>query len=122
MGTLKEEFELLKIRINNGEGNKIIHVVDHEAERRRKTENPAKSTRVVVDCRTPELWTAFQLQKERFMQVAVDPGIAVELIVRALRTVSDGQLKSWLAEGKQDEAEAALSPPKAEIPEPDWLK
>ena len=38
MGTVKEEFELLKSKILAGKENETIHVVWHEAERRRKRE------------------------------------------------------------------------------------
>lgn len=122
MATIKEEFESLKIRIAKGEGQEIIHVVDHAKEKQRKRTNPSKSTRVSLNCRTPEQWSEFQLAKERFFEICSDPHIALDLMIRALKAPNESTLRAWLAEGHQQEGDRVL-PPKAEIPKiPDWLK
>ena len=119
MATIKQEFESLKIRINKGEGEKLIHVVDHDAERKRKRTNPSKSTRVLLNCRTPEQWSEFQMAKEVYYDVAGDPHVAIDLFIRALKAQPEETLRAWLAEGHQQEGDR-VQPPKAEIPE--WLK
>jgi hypothetical protein len=124
MATVKEEFESLKIRINKGEGGKVIHVVDHDAEVKRKRTNPSKSTRIILNCRTPEQWTELQMAKERYFVIAVDPHLALDLIVRALNQMDDQTLRAWLAEGHQNPGDVTPgpAPQKAEFPAPDWLK
>lgn len=101
LATIKEEFELLKAKILAGKGNHVIHVVDHEAERKRKRENPNQSTRIIFNARTPDAWRKFQIQKDRFFTTAVDPHIAVDLITRALEQVPDETLRAWMAEGEE---------------------
>ena len=119
MPTKLELFNQLKIDINKGEGGDPVHLVDHVKERKRKRDNPEKSTRTILDCRSPEMWSAFQLQKERYVTLAVDPAIAVALMVRALSTPTEAELRVWLADGHQD-GDAGPAPSKAEIP--DWAK
>jgi len=122
MATIKEEFESLKIRIAKGEGNKTIHVVDHDAELKRKRTNPAKSTRVTLNCRTPEQWSEFQMAKERYFELAKDPQVALDLLIRALNAPSKDVLELWLADGLEQPGDAPR-PPKSELPNiPDWLK
>jgi len=120
MATIKEEFESLKIRIAKGEGNEIIHVVDHAKEKQRKRTNPAKSTRVMLNCRTPEQWSEFQMAKERYFELISDPHVALDLMVRALKAPKDEELKAWLAAGHQQDGDAGPAPSKADIPE--WAR
>ena len=123
MATIKEEFESLKIRIAKGEGSKTIHVVDHDAERQRKRTNPGKSTRVTLNCRTPEQWTEFQMAKERFFEICSDPHIALDLMIRALKAPDEATLRAWLESGHQQEGDRPAGPPKSELPDiPSWLK
>ena len=99
----------------------MIHVVWHERERKRKIENPEKSTRMSINCHSPEAWSELQIQKERYILVAVDPSIAVQLMIRALKQVHDEQLRQWLQDGPEEEnTSGAPGPPHAEIPS--WLK
>ena len=99
----------------------MIHVVWHERERKRKIENPEKSTRMSINCHSPEAWSELQIQKERYILVAVDPSIAVLLMIRALRQVHDDELRQWLQDGPQEEnTSGAPGPPRAEIPK--WLQ
>lgn len=116
---VEEGFQLLRRRIEKGEQNEVIHIVDHAAERERKEKNPDKSTRAIVNCHTPELWSRFQMSKERFMVIAVDPALAVELMTRALDSVPNDVIRQWLSEGPKEPG-AGPAPPKAEIP--GWLE
>jgi hypothetical protein len=119
MATLLEEFNAMKIKIAKAQAtgdvaalNKKIHIIDHEAERERKIKNPDKSTRVVIACRTPDAYAAFQKEKERFFDLAVDPHIAIDLLIRALHETTDDRIRSWLTEGETAAAPAI----------PDWMK
>lgn len=97
-------------------------MVDHAAERKRKRTNPYKSTRIMLDCRTPEQWTEVHMAKERYFVLAVDPHLSIDLIIRALKQPTDEQLKAWLESGHQHpgDVKPGPAPPRAEIP--DWLK
>lgn len=93
-GTIKEGFEILKAK---PDGDKV-HIVDGDTERRRKSENPNNSTRVVLNCRTPDQWKEFQAVKERYMEIAVDPHIFVDLLIWALSLPSDNELQARIDE------------------------
>jgi len=125
MATLLEEFNAMKIKVaaamaKNDQAalNRKIHIVDHEAERERKRTNPKQSTKAVFNCRTPEQWKEFQMAKEVYFEVAVDPHIAIDCIIRALKSHSAEEIKKWVEDGHQQ------GPPKAELPDdiPGWLK
>ena len=120
MSTIKDEFELLKAKIIAGKGQETIHVVYHEQEKKRKRENPTKSTRMIIDCRSPELWSAMQMEKERYITIAVDPALGIELMVRALRQFNDAILRAWLEQGEEPDADAGPPPERAQLPE--WLR
>lgn len=122
MASLIDEFNAMKIKVAKAMAlndqatlNRKIHVVDHEAERERKRTNPNKSTKVYFNCYSPDAWREFQTQKDRYFELAVDPHIAVDLMVRALTHFTDEQLRSWISEGHQDSGV-----PKAELPA--WLR
>lgn len=117
MATKIELFNQLKIDIAKGEGQHSVHMVDHVKEDERKRTNPQKSTRVMLNCRTPEQWREFQMAKERFFVIAVDPHIAIDLMVRALNHVDDAGIRAWLSSGHETNL---TQPPRAEIPE--WAK
>ena len=118
IATLKEEFELLKAKINAGKGNEVCHVVFHSAELKRKRENPQQSTRIVFNARTAEAWTEFQMQKERYMSIAVDPHIGVDLIIKALAAFSDATIRGWANQAEEPSADQALD----ETPLPEFLQ
>jgi hypothetical protein len=111
VATILEEFNLLKAKIHAGKGNDLIHVVDVRAERKRKLENPQESTRIMLNMRTPEAFREFHAEKERFFEIAVDPHIALMLMIRALHETSDEMIRAWLEEGERQQPE-----------EPEWMK
>lgn len=112
----------MKIRIAKGEGNKTIHVVDHDAEKKRKRTNPSKSTRISLNCRTPEQWSEFQMAKEKYFDVVSDPHVALDLMIRALKAPDDATLKAWLESGHEHPSDAKPGPPPPRAEIPDWLK
>jgi hypothetical protein len=103
MATVKEEFELLKAKILAGKSHEQIHIIYHDKERKRKLENPQQSTRVVLNLRNPETYKEFNREKERFFDIAVDPHIALHLLIRALRETTDETIRRWLTEGEAEE-------------------
>jgi hypothetical protein len=131
MATRLEEFNAMKIKIGNAVAkgdqaflNEKIHIVDHAAERERKIGNPKRSTRVMLNCRTPEQYKEFQAAKEAYFEVAVDPHIAIDCMIRALTAFSRNTIADWVKQGFGP----GEPPPKAHIParpaddEPDWMK
>lgn len=76
----------------------------------------------MLDCRTPEQWTEVHMAKEVYFEVAGDPHVAIDLLIRALKAHPIETLRAWLAEGHQHpgDVKPGPAPPKAEIPE--WLK
>jgi hypothetical protein len=127
MASLLEEFNAMKIKVAAAQAkgdqaalNEKVHVVFHSAERKRKATNPTGSTRIMLNCRTPEQWKEFQMAKEVYFEEAVDPHIAVDLMIRALTAFSRETIRGWAKDGQP---EAGPPPPKAEIPElPDFLR
>jgi hypothetical protein len=125
MASLLEEFNAMKIRVAKAMAmndqatlNAKIHIVDHQAERERKRTNPKKSTKVMLNCRTPEQWKEFQMAKEPYFEIAGDPHIAIDCIIRALRSFSAETIQEWVKQGF--EPGAGPGPPKATIPK--WLE
>lgn len=120
MPTKKELFEQLKIDIAAGKGlQDSCHLVNHDAERVRRRENRAKSTRVMIETHSPQSYSEFHEQKERYIRAAVDPSIAIQLMIRALAAIDEITLQQWIKEGHQHPDDQP-GPPKAEIPS--WLK
>jgi hypothetical protein len=132
MASRLEEFNAMKIKIGNAIAkgdraflNEKIHVVDHAAERERKLSNPKKSTKVIFNCRTPEQYKEFQAAKEAYFEIAIDPHIAVDCIIRALSAFSPNVIREWVKQGfgPGEPPPAAAIPtelPGQEVPE--WLK
>jgi hypothetical protein len=126
MADLIDEFNRLKVLVAKATAtgdtallHRKIHIIDHEAERERKLNNPQKSTRVIFNCRTAGQYKEFQAAKEPFFEIAGDPHIAVDCIIRALSAFSADTIREWVKGGH----EPGPAPPKAELPNiPDWLK
>jgi hypothetical protein len=99
-----ELFNQLKIDIAAGRGlEDPCHLVNHAVERKRKKENPGQSTRVILNCYSPEAYSAFQMEKDRYFSVVVDVRIAIDFMIRALHQVDDVTLRKWLESGHEPE-------------------
>jgi hypothetical protein len=107
----------------SGSGHSI-HVVDEKAEKERKLTNPKKSTKKVLNCRTPQQWVEWNQAEERFFDLARDPHIAIDLMIRALKAPDAATLEAWLADGHTTpgDVKPGPAPQKAEMPGPDWLR
>ena len=117
MPTLLEQFNEMKIKVaaamaKNDQAalQQKVHTVYQDEERKRKLTNPQGSTRIVLNMRSPEAFKEFHEQKERFFEIATDPHIALDLLVRALRETPTETIQAWLKEGQE--------PPEEE----EWLK
>lgn len=121
--TVAEGVKFLANLVEKGSGERPVHIVDHAEEKRRKLTNPRKSTKKILNCRTPEQWTEWNAAEERFFDIAVDPHLALDLMIRALKAPDEATLRAWLAEGHQQEGDRPAGPPKSELPDiPSWLK
>ena len=126
IATLKEEFEALKIKVaaamakgDQAALNEKVHVVFHSAEKKRKATNPTGATRVMLNCRTPDQWKEFQMEKERYFEVGVDPHLAIDLMIRALSSFSEERLREWVQQGHTEHP----GPPPAEpLPGDEWFE
>ena len=117
MATLLEEFNNMKAKVAAAQAkgdmaalNRKIHIIDHEKERNRKIRNPQRSKRIVFNCRTADAYCKFQIERERFFEIAVDPHIAIDLITRAMHEVSDATILQWIREGEMP------------VEKPDWMR
>ena len=119
MATIKEEFDLLKLKIANGKGGETIHIVYHEQERKRR-HTPSDQTKMQINFGTNESLRAAWTETERIRAIIVDVGISQHVIADAyletLRSLTTEKLKAMISEGET----AGPKPPKAEIPE--WAK
>lgn len=104
--TVLEGVAVLAHLVGLSKGHHSIHIVDAAEERKRKLTNPNRSTRRVFNCRTPEQWKELNKVLEVFYDLAGDPHVAVDLIIRALK-IPPRTIEAWLHEGAQ---------------EPEWLK
>ena len=120
MPTKKELFNQLKIDLAKGQGEHMVHLVDHAEERERRAINPNRSTKMFINCYSTEGWRLMQMQKDRYFTIGVDPHIAVDLMIRALAAFNDATLRGWVDQGHQAPEGAPPGPPKAELPE--WMK
>lgn len=88
--------------VHSGHGNEVIHVVMTERQAKQRRENPKKSTRVTLNVYSPEAYSELHVQRERYFQLAVDPHLAISMMIRALRQVPDQTIRDWLNEGESD--------------------
>jgi hypothetical protein len=138
MGELIDEYKRLKAMVQGAMKKKDFaalhkkyHIVDHDQVRAERKENKKGSTRIVLDCRTPEAYKELRAEIDRFFEAIRDPHITIHMITEALRLVSTKVLNGWVETGYGPRVDAttipvdpatkkAQGPPKAEIP--DWLK
>ena len=114
-------FNQLKIEIASGKGlQDSVHLVNHDAEKKRRKENKNRTTRITMEAYSPESYSEFHVERDRYIRLAVDPSIGVQLMIRAMKAFSDSIIVDWLKDGHQTEGDEAGPPPeKASLPE--WL-
>jgi hypothetical protein len=106
VGTLLEEFNAMKIKVaaaiakgDNATLHGKIHVVDHTAERKRKT-TPGAQTRFGLDCGTNEVYRELFVEWERILGEVKNKTMAVDFVIRGLRMVDKRQIDEWRNEGE----------------------
>jgi hypothetical protein len=105
LATAKEEFERLKILINSGRGNEVVHVVRVDEERKRRLANKPKptgkqQTRFVLDCGSPEAFVDVYKEWDRILLEVRNRTMAVDFVIRGLRMVDKRQIDEWRNEGE----------------------
>ena len=123
MATLKEEFELMKVRIASGHGTETVHVVWVDREKRAR-KSPGHKTRFTFDLLSNELyreiWTEWDRILTQVVNVTVARHIVGEWIRDAMRALTADKLKELVDGGHQQAGDRPAGPPRAEIPT--WLK
>jgi hypothetical protein len=99
--TIAEGVALVAGMIEKGKGGHILHVVDQKAEKKRKLENPKGSTRRIFNCRTPEQYKELNGALEPYYEEAIDPQIAIDCIIKALRAFSRQTIRTWVNAGHE---------------------
>jgi hypothetical protein len=99
--TVTEGIKAVASLVEKGFGWHTLHIVDQKAEKQRKLENPSGSTRRVFNCRTPEQYKEFNAALEPYFEEAVDPQIAIDCIIKALRAFSRPTIRGWVNAGHE---------------------
>lgn len=115
MGTVKEEFELLKAKILAGKENEVVHVVWTDQDRKRKKTTKSQ-TRFTIDCGTPEIFRDLYTEYDRILTQIGNKTMCLSIIVDWLRALTEARIAKKLAEGQE---EKPGGPPRAEIPK--WV-
>lgn len=117
--TVTEGIPYLAGLVDKGAGQNSIHVVDAKAEKERKLTNPKNSTKRIFNCRTPEQWKELNVVLEPYYEEAIDPHIAIDLVIKALAAFSRATIAAWVKAGRDEHP----GPPKAEpIPGEEWFQ
>jgi hypothetical protein len=116
--TVLEAFKTLCTYIDKRQ-DYVLHIVDHEKTRTARRENLKGSTRITINCYTPENYKGLRSQIDRYFEIAGDPTFAPVLMEHALELCTNQILKDWLAAGY----EKKRARPESDSNEiPDWLK
>jgi hypothetical protein len=104
MGTKREEFERLRVEIEHGKGDEKCHVVDVDAERRRRLENaPAEGKkpqqRLVIDCGHPDVFKEVYREWDRIYTRVQNKTMAVDMLIWWLRQLNDRRIDMKLNAG-----------------------
>jgi hypothetical protein len=103
--------------VEKGGSEHMVHVVDLAEEKKRKLTNPTNATKRMLNCRTPEQWKELNAALEPYYEEAVDPHIAIDLIIRALRTQPRETIREWVSEGH-----GAPPSPSERMPGDEWFE
>lgn len=104
MASKKEEFERLRIEIEHGHGDEKCHVVDVEAERKRRLENaPAEGRRpqqrLVIDCGSPDAFKAVYREWDRIYTKIQNKTMAIDVLVWWLAQLNERRIDMKLKAG-----------------------
>lgn len=93
MATLREERARLQFLEEHGRGDEKVHVVFIDEEARERIKNEAKGivkpkTKFVMETDDPEMYSAFNAEKDRYIRCAVNKSVALSLMHRRLAQLS----------------------------------
>jgi hypothetical protein len=103
MATITEEILRLKSLESKGRGNEKCHVVLVECEAKKRIENkgPHPKTRLIRQLDTPETYSAFNAEFDRFIRESGgNPQIAYSIMLRCLSQLSDADIARLAEEGE----------------------
>lgn len=117
--TVADGIAILAQVVAKGFGGHVYHILDHAEEKKRKLTNPTNATKKIFNCRTPEQWKLFNAALEPYYEEAVDPHIAIDIIIAVLRSATREQIRGMVQEGHEERD----GPPQAEaLPGEDWFQ
>jgi hypothetical protein len=110
MATAKEEFERLKILINSGRGNEVVHVVRVDEERKRRLENKAKpggrqQTKFVLECGDGDAFKELYAEWDRILLEVKNRTMAIDFFTRGVKAVTKEVMDEWRNEGREPQIE-----------------
>jgi hypothetical protein len=103
MATLKEERARLQFLEEHGRGDEKVHVVFIEQEAAERVANEAKGiqkpkTRFQMETDDPEMYSAFNAEKDRYIRCAVNKSVALSLMLRCWQQLSDEMIRTLAAD------------------------
>jgi hypothetical protein len=102
MPTLKEVADRVNFLLSKGDGGRKCHfgLVDVEAKERK--ENPKGRTRFIMECDCADTYSAFNAEKDRYIEVAGNKSVALSIMLRCWQQLSDMAIRK-LAEDESTE-------------------
>ena len=98
MATLREERARLQFLEEKGHGDEKVHVVFIEREAAERIANERKGivkpkTKFVFETDDPDMYSAFNFEKDRYIRCAVNKSVAVSLMLRCWQQLSDEAIR-----------------------------
>lgn len=107
MPTLEEVFEEVKFLIGKGDRQRKCHFGLIDVEAKERAENPKGRTRFVIETDCPEMYSAFNAEKDRIIEAAGNKSVALSIMHRAWQQLSSDMVRE-LAKDEQSEETAGL--------------
>jgi hypothetical protein len=100
MATIAEELARLRFLVSKGRGEEKCHVVLIEEEARKRKENtgPQPKTRFQIETDSPEMYSRFNAQKDRWLRLVPNKSICLDMMCRMWEEPSDEVITAFGAE------------------------
>ena len=98
MPSLEEVGERVKFLLSKGDKARKCHFGLVDVEARERAANPKQRTRLVRDLHTPQAYSEWNAQFDRYVTLVTDPNIAYKIMVDVLAFVTDETIQG-MAEG-----------------------
>lgn len=104
MPSLKEVAEKVNYLLSNGDDNaeRKCHFGLIDIEAKERAENPKGRTRFQVDTDCPDMYAAFNVEKDRYIAAAGNKSVALSIMLRCWQQLSDETIHR-LAEDQSEE-------------------